>query len=79
MLMADFSILTDEFMNTVAKACSKARTDALDAGHPIVYIDEAGRYVEEHPSGRRFEIRFDQTQPRELHVVVVRELQTNTA
>ena len=77
--MADFSILTDEFMHIVAKACSKARADALEAGHPIVYIGEAGRYVEEHPGGRRFEIRFDPTQPRELHVAVVRELRTNTA
>ena len=77
--MADFSILTDDLLFTVAKACSKARADALDAGHAVVYIDAAGRYVEERPDGKRFEIRLDRTRPRESHVVVVGEISSNAA
>lgn len=77
--MADFSVHDDEFFVAVAKACSNARAAALGAGHAVVYRDEAGRYVEERPEGKRFEIRFDSTRPRESHIVILRELSPNPA
>jgi hypothetical protein len=68
------SILTDDFTRTVAEAGRRARQAALAAGHPVVFRDNAGRYVEEHPDGRRFEVAFDPTKPRESHRVILREL-----
>jgi len=76
--MTEFTVLNDEFFSTVVKACSNARATALRAGHSVVYRDEAGRYVEERPEGNRFEIRFDKTRPRESHIVVLRELTSNS-
>ncbi len=78
-LMAEFNILDDEFLVAVEKACAKARAAALVAGHPVVFRDAAGRYVEERPEGKRFEIRFDKTLPRESHVVVLREISLDAA
>lgn len=77
--MADFSVLNDEFFFAVVKACLNARTVALEAGHPVVYRDRAGGYVEERPGGPRFQIRFDRTRPRESHVVVLDELTPSAA
>jgi|GEM_PF-3167169 len=47
---------------------------ALKGGHTVVFMDEAGRCVEEWPNGERFEIRLDPSQPRESHRVVLRKL-----
>ncbi|MCX6593283.1 MAG: hypothetical protein NTZ56_17345 [Acidobacteria bacterium] len=77
--MAVLSILTDEFAQAVARAGWCARQDALAAGHPVVFIDPAGRYVEEHPDGRRFEIYLDPAVPRDTHRVVLRELASPAA
>lgn len=77
--MAEFSVLDDEFFAVVARACSNARGAALRAGHAVVYRDAAGRYVEERPGGRRFEIRFDRARPRESHIVIVEELTPKAA
>jgi hypothetical protein len=52
---------------------------ALDAGHSVVFVDDEGLYVQERPDGRKFEIRFDPTRPRESHLIVVRELTSNAA
>lgn len=60
------NILTEEFMQLVADACSKARAAALDAGHPVVLRDADGSYVAEYPDGRRFQVRFDPNSPREV-------------
>jgi hypothetical protein len=72
--MASSSILAEESLNGITEAFLKARRDALEAGHAIVYLDADGRYVQELPNGRRFEIRFDPSQPRESHLIVIREL-----
>lgn len=77
--MADFGIFSDEFIEAVTQACRQARQDALATGHPVVFVDEEGRYVQEHPDGRKYEIRFDPTQPRESHLIVVREIVANAA
>ncbi len=77
--MADFSVLSDEFAQVVENACAKARSTALEAGHQIVYRSATGGYVAEYPGGRRFEVRFDPTRPRESHLVVLREISSNAA
>ncbi len=68
------SILTDELARTISEEGWRARQTALAGGHPVVYRDTAGRYVEEHPDGRCFEVAFDPTKPREAHRAVLREL-----
>ena len=74
----DIDITSDEFAEEAAIAGLRARQDALEAGHPVVFIDEAGRYVQEHPDGRLFEIRLDPTEPRES-CVIIRELSRRVA
>jgi hypothetical protein len=77
--MAEFSVLSDEFLRNAQAAARKAREAALRAGQSVVFIDEAGRYVEERPDGRLFEIRIDPSRPPESRRVVVRELGTTAA
>jgi len=45
----------------------------LAAGHSVVLIDEAARYVKDLPDERRFEIRFQPGIPRESHLHIVGE------
>lgn len=78
-LMATLSVLTDEFLSTVVDACVKARSTALKMGHPVVYRDSGGAYVAEYPDGRRVEVRFDPTRPRDSRLVVLREIPTSIA
>ncbi len=77
--MAEFSILTDDFAQAAATAGRLARLDALTSGHSVVFLDHRGRYVEELPDGRRFEIRLDANHPRESHRMVVCEMASNAA
>jgi len=77
--MATMRVLTDEFMDTVVGACAKARSKALQMGHPVVYRDGGGEYEAEYPDGSRFEVRFDPTRPRDSHVVILREIPSNIA
>ena len=72
--MVHTSILTEAFAEAVSQAGRHAREAALKAGHTAVFLDEAGRYVEEWPNGERFEIRLDPSQPRESHRVVLHKL-----
>ena len=74
--MSTLNIYSDEFAHAVAMAGLHARQEALAAGHEVVFRDESGRYVREMPDGRLFEIRFLPGQPRESHIVVLRELST---
>jgi hypothetical protein len=76
-LMVHTSILTDDFVEAASHACWRARQAALAAGYPVVFVDTAGRCVEEWPDGKRFEIRLDPTQPRATHRIVLRELASN--
>ena len=69
--MPPLSILSDEF---AAAAGLRARNTALAAGHSVVFVDDLGRYVEEFPDGRMFEVRFQPGAPRESHLSIVREL-----
>ena len=77
--MVHASILTDDFAQAASQAGLRARQAAFAAGHAVVFVDAAGRCVEEWPNGRRFEIRLDPSQPRESHRVVLRELASNAA
>lgn len=77
--MDEFSILTEDFAQAAATAGRLARLDALASGYPVVFRDERGRYVEELPDGRRFEVRLDASRPRESHRIVLREIAPNTA
>jgi hypothetical protein len=77
--MAEFNILSDDFAQAAAAAGRMARLDALASGHSVVFVDHCGRYVEELPDGRRFEIRLDASRPRESHRIVVCEMASNAA
>ena len=72
--MSPVNILSDEFAQAAADAGLRARRDALASGHPVVFVDEFGRLVQEFPDGRRFEVRLEADQPRESHVRVVGKL-----
>ena len=72
--MASANILTEEFAKAAAMAGLRARQSALAAGHPVVFVDDLGRYVEELPDGRRLEIRLRAGTPRESHLQVLGEL-----
>jgi hypothetical protein len=73
-LMADSGVLSEEFAQAAEAAGLRARRLALAAGHPVVFVDHLGRYVEELPDGRRFEIRLKPGTPRESHLQVIGEL-----
>jgi hypothetical protein len=77
--MVHASILTDEFAQAASQAGWRARQAALAAGHPVVFVDAAGRCIEEWPNGKRFEIRLDPARPRESHRIVLRELASAAA
>jgi len=74
--MPTVDILSEEFAQAAANAGREARRRALAAGHPVIFVDEIGRFVEELPDGTRFEIRFQPDAPRESHVQIVREIAT---
>lgn len=77
--MVHASILTDDFAQAASQAGLRARQVAFAAGHSLVFVDAAGRYVEEWPNGKRFEIRLDPSQPRQSHRVILRELPSTAA
>jgi len=72
--MLSAKILSDEFAQAAATAGLQARQAALAAGHPVVFLDSFGRYVQEMPDGSRFEIRLRPGVPRESHLHVIGEL-----
>jgi hypothetical protein len=72
--MTASGILTAEFAERAALAGLRARQKALAQGHPVVFRDDLGRYIEEFPDGRRLEVRFVPGIPRESHLKVVGEL-----
>ena len=73
-VMSTVNIFTPEFAQAATDAGLRARETALAAGHPVVFRDTFGRYVEEFPDGKRLEIRFQPGAPRESHLFVLGEL-----
>jgi hypothetical protein len=68
------SILTEEFAQAAAEAGLRARQNALASGHPVVFMDGFGRYVEELPDGTRFEVHLRSGSPRESHLQILGRL-----
>ena len=62
------------FVAEANTSIAAAQAASLAAGVPIVYKDTEGRYVEEHPGGRIFEICFHPGESGDRHVEIVREL-----
>ena len=67
-------LFSPEFAERLKEVGRKARRDALAEGHPVVYRDQCGCYVQELPDGRKFEIRCHPGAPRDQHVEPVREI-----
>ncbi len=75
-LMSPAGILTEECAQTAASAGLRARRTALAAGHPVVFVDDFGWYVEELPDGTRPEIRLQPGTAREAHLQILGEIST---
>jgi hypothetical protein len=74
--MSSANILTEEFAQSAASAGLCARRNALAAGHPVVFVDDFGRYIEELPDGTRLEIRLRPGTPRDSHLQVLGKIST---
>lgn len=77
--MDEIDILSDRFMRRAVEAIRRARQDDLESGQAIGSVDERGRYIEERPDGRRFEVRLDLSKPRESHRITLREIGAGAA
>jgi hypothetical protein len=62
------------FVAEANTSIAAAQAASLAVGIPIVYKDAEGRYVEEYPGGRIFEICFHPGESGDRHVEIVREL-----
>lgn len=70
----------DEFKAAVRLAGAQARIETLQAGVPVFYRDMRRNVdIMEHPSGRKFEIRFLDGAPGERNYEVLRELDETAA
>jgi hypothetical protein len=72
--MPPANILTEEFAEAAARAGLRARRHALASGLPVVFVDDAGRYVEELPDGTMLAIRLEPGTPRETHLRILGEI-----
>ena len=63
-----------EFDKALMEVGLQARREAFAEGHSVIYRDDCGCHVREHPDGRKFEIRFRPGVPRDQHVEVIRDL-----
>lgn len=70
----------DDFKAAVRVAGAQARIETLQAGVPVFYRDRARNLnIIEHPSGRKFEIRFLDGAPGDRNYEVIRELDETAA
>ena len=69
-----------DFKNAVRVAGAQARIETLQAGVPVCYRDRVRNLnIIEHPSGRKFEIRFLDGAPGDRNYEVIRELDETAA
>jgi hypothetical protein len=70
----------DEFKASVRLAGTRARIETLQAGVPVFYRDTRRNLdIMEHPSGRKYEIRFIEGAPGDQNYEVLRELDETAA
>ena len=70
----------DEFKAAIRLAGAQARIETLQAGVPVFYRDRIRNLnIIEHPSGRKFEIRFLNGAPGDRNYEVIRELDETAA
>ncbi len=74
------SFFDDEFKAAIRLAGDRARIETLQAGVPVFYRDAGWNLdIMEHPSGRKFEIRFLDGAARHQNYEVLRELDETAA
>ena len=76
--MAEINARSEVFPWAEAVARFHAREEALAAGHAVVFMDDLGRYVQERPDGRQFEVRFVPGCTGESHLLVLGEVTPST-
>jgi hypothetical protein len=70
----------DDFKAAVREAGAQARIETLQAGVPVFYQDRVRNLdIVEHPSGRKFEIRFLDGALGDQNYEVIRELDETAA
>jgi hypothetical protein len=78
--MASGQFFDDQFKAAVRLAGARARIETLQAGVPVFYRDTRRNLgIMEHPSGRKFEIRFLHDAPGDQNYEVLRELDETAA
>jgi hypothetical protein len=71
---------SDEFIAAISRAGAQARIETLQAGVPVFYRDPATNLeIMEHPSGRKFEIRYINGASGPENYKVIRELAETAA
>ena len=70
----------DEFKAAVRLADARARIETLQAGVPVFYRETRRNLdIMEHPSGRKYEIRFIEGAPGDRNYEILRELDETAA
>jgi hypothetical protein len=78
--MESAQFFDDEFKAAVRLAGARARIETLQAGVPVFYRDARRNLdIVEHPSGRKYEIRFLDGAPGIRNYEVLRELDETAA
>ena len=72
--MSVVNILSEEFVEAARAAGLRARQTALSAGHPVVFLDEFGRYVKELPDGTKLQVRLRPGLTGDDHLEVIGEI-----
>ena len=73
-MRAPYDFASSEFDEAVHAAGRRAFEATLAAGLPVCYLDPEGLNILEHPTGRRFEIRWVPGRPSGSNYEVLREL-----
>ena len=78
--MEQAQFFDDDFKNAVRVAGAQARIETIQAGVPVCYWDRVRNLnIIEHPSGRKFKIRFLAGAPGDRNYEAIRELDETAA